>query len=238
MITLTPSPCQTLMRMIEGIAQNGSVIQRWGGIPADAKELVEQAALGRVDPEPHQADGDGRGHQRQEVHGPDPRDAPDGLVQAHRDGQRHGHAQGHRDDRVEDGVAEGHPEPVVVGEVAEVVEPVERRRRQQVPRGEADAQGRQDGTRGQHRETDERGRQEQPRPLALARQRAAAALAGGCDRPWRQPRPATPAASLGLLGQDLVQLRQHALDGLPGRLEGSSKTLTLSSSWRASVHSL
>ncbi len=33
MITLTPRPCQTLMRMIEGIAHIGSLIQRWGGMP-------------------------------------------------------------------------------------------------------------------------------------------------------------------------------------------------------------
>ena len=123
MMTLTPRPCQTLMRMMDGIAHMGSRRSSAGaGCRATPSSSLSRPALGRIDPEPHQADRDGRGHERQEVHRPDPRDAPDGLVEAQRDGQRHGHAQGHRDDRVEDGVAERHPEAVVVEQVAEVVQ--------------------------------------------------------------------------------------------------------------------
>ena len=44
MITLTPRPCQTLIATIDGIAQNGSLIHFWAGMPKQAEDLVEQAA--------------------------------------------------------------------------------------------------------------------------------------------------------------------------------------------------
>ena len=43
---LTPRPCQTLMAMIEGIAQNGSLIHFWARDAEHAQELVEQPVLG------------------------------------------------------------------------------------------------------------------------------------------------------------------------------------------------
>ena len=33
MITVMPRPCQTLMMTIDGIAQNGSLIHFWAGMP-------------------------------------------------------------------------------------------------------------------------------------------------------------------------------------------------------------
>ena len=42
---LTPRPCQTLMAMMAGIAQNGSLTHRWGGTPNVPRQHVEEPAL-------------------------------------------------------------------------------------------------------------------------------------------------------------------------------------------------
>ena len=46
MITVVPSPCQTLITTIEGIAQNGSLIHFWGGIPNVLRKSLSSPPCG------------------------------------------------------------------------------------------------------------------------------------------------------------------------------------------------
>ncbi len=46
MITLTPRPCQTLMAMIDGIAQNGSLIHFWAGMPNTPRNSLSSPPWG------------------------------------------------------------------------------------------------------------------------------------------------------------------------------------------------
>ena len=52
MITLMPRPCQTLIAMIDGIAQNGSLIHFWGGSPMTPMTWLSSPLVGAVDPGP------------------------------------------------------------------------------------------------------------------------------------------------------------------------------------------
>ena len=46
MITVTPSPCQTLMTTIDGIAQNGSLIHFWAGMPNVPRKSLSRPPCG------------------------------------------------------------------------------------------------------------------------------------------------------------------------------------------------
>ena len=46
MITLMPRPCQMLIAMIDGIAQNGSLIHFWGGSPMIPMNWLSSPLLG------------------------------------------------------------------------------------------------------------------------------------------------------------------------------------------------
>ncbi len=46
MITLIPRPCQTLIAMIAGIAQNGSLIHFWAGSPNTPMNWLRRPLVG------------------------------------------------------------------------------------------------------------------------------------------------------------------------------------------------
>ena len=154
------------------------------------EELVEEAVGRAVDPGPHEAHRDRRGDQRQEVHGPDPRDAPERLVEREREAERQGHPERHRHERVERRVAERHPEAPVAQEPGVVVEADPVRRPQQVPAGEADPERGEDRAGREEREADDHRRDEQPGPALLAATRTAALRRTAAVPREAQPDPA------------------------------------------------
>ena len=221
-----------------------------------AEELVEEAGRGAVDPGPDEADRDRRGDERQEVHRPDPGDAPQRLVERERETERQRQPERHRHDRVEGRVAERHPEPPVVEQPGVVVEADPVGRAQQVPAREADPERRDDRAGREEREADHHRRDEQPGPAFLVATRTAALRRTAAVPREAQPDPARserraarsghrtltlvaprrrygcPAARMPLSSSLTVAIASAAV------LLGALNTFSSSSVWRIVLNSL
>ena len=149
---------------------------------------------------PTPAHRDRRGDQRQEVHRPDPRDAPDRLVEAEREAERQGHPQGHRDERVERGVAQRDPERDRPASRAKLSRPTKLRRRRAGPSSvRLMPNVARIGPGREHREADQHGREEQPAPSARSLPRGPRRR-GAPPRSVAKRRPIQPDPSDGRLG--------------------------------------